>query len=86
MIFDTEAMRNAQTRIRNLDERSPFDAWKRALEAFIEMLTAVHLDGVPQEERQERRKVIREAQDRLLELLSNPQELYYQSIEERRTQ
>jgi hypothetical protein len=86
MIYDLEAMLNAQTRIRNLNERSPWDAWRNALDAFIELLTATHLEAVSQEERQERRREIREAKARLLELLEDPQALYLQYVEARKSQ
>jgi hypothetical protein len=82
MIFDIETMVNAQTRIRNLNERSPFDAWKNALDAFIEMLTTAHLEAIPEQERQDRRREIREVKARLLEMLADPNQLY---IEARRT-
>jgi hypothetical protein len=80
-----EAMRNVQTRVRNLNETSPFDAWKNALDAFIEMLKTSHLDAFTGDELQERRRELNEAKTRLLELLRDPVALYIKTIEARRT-
>ena len=84
MTFDIETLRNVQTRARNLNETSPFDAWKNVLDAFIEMLKTAHLEAFTGDELQERRREINEAKMRLLDLLRDPVALYIKTIKERR--
>ncbi len=86
MTLEIEAMRNLQCRVRNLNEHSPYAAWKTALEAYIEMMKTSHLEAVStDQERQERRVAINSAKTTLLELLKDPDAIWREYVERERS-
>ncbi len=85
-MVDEERTLNFKTRIRNLTHKSPFDSFKSALEAFIDLMKQESLQtGVTEteDERQARRIAINEQRQQLLDLMLDPEALWRKYVEER---